>query len=218
MNEQQQQQAPKHKLSWHDITTILRFWLELIRARHDPRAFEQVVENLAQESGIPPKDLPVMHNSFTAVRDVAREKRPSFVDLYLVGGMGAIDLILLQVLLSAGAYDTPLSIALFLLVFSLPLTAMSLFFSFLKQKYDISTYGRIHGTLSFCALVTGTLSLDGAIWHVSRIDGIVFLCLAAVMYVWAISYLFLIQAAFRFISLQKPPEAEKPDAPDLPAS
>lgn len=71
---------------------------------------------------------------------------------------------------------------------------------------------------SFFALVTGTLSLDGAIWHISRLDGIVFLCLAAVMYVWAGFYLVLIQVALRFNSLQEPPEAEKPDAPDLPAS
>jgi vacuolar-type H+-ATPase subunit I/STV1 len=88
---------------------------------------------------------------------------------------------------------------------------MSLFFSFLKQKYNITTYGRVHSRLSFFALVTGTFSLDGAIWHVSRVDGIVFLCLAVVMYLWAACYLVLIQAALRFISLQKPPEAEKPD-------
>ncbi len=218
MSEQQQQQAPKHKLSRHDIATILRYWLELIRARHDPRAFEQVVGNLAKESSIPPKDIPIMRNAFTAVRDVAQTKPPAFVDLYLVGGMGAVELILLQVLLSAGTSDAPLSAALFLLVLSLPLTAMSLFFSFLKQKYNIPTYGKVHSWLSTCALITGTLSLDGAIWHVSRIDGIVFLCLAAVMYVWAVFYLLFIQAALRFISLQKPPEAEKPDAPDLPPS
>ncbi len=87
--------------------------------------------------------------------------------------MGAVDLILLQVLLSAGiagTLDTPLSIALILLICSLPLTAMSLFFSFLKQKYNIPTYGKIHGYFSFFALVTGTLSLDGAIWHISRVD------------------------------------------------
>ncbi len=66
--------------------------------------------------------------------------------------------------------------------------------------------------LSSFALVTGILSLDGAIWHVSSVDGIVFLCLAAVMYMWATSYLTIIQAALRFNSLQKPPEAEKAGA------
>ncbi len=218
MSEQQQQQVPKRKLSLHSLITILHFWLQLIRARHDPQAVEQVVENLAQESSIPPEDIPVLHSAFTALLDVAREKKTSFVDLYLVGGMGAVDLILLQVLLSAGTYDTPFSVALFLLICSLPLTAMSLFFSFLKQKYNIPTYGKIHSYLSLFALVTGTLSLDGAIWHISRVDGIVFLCLAVVMYLWAGFYLTLIQAALRFKSLQEPPEAEKPDAPDLPAS
>jgi len=218
MSEQQQQQAPKRKLSLYDLTTALSLWLQLIHARHDPEAFKQVVENLAQESGLPSTDLSTMHNAFTAVRDVAKEKRTPVIDLYLVGGIGAVELILLPVLLLAGTSDTPLSVAFFLLVFSLPLTAISLFFSFLKQKYNITTYGKIHGTLSFWALVTGTLSLDGAIWHVSRVAGIVFLCLAVVMYVWAGFYLVLIQASLRFLSLQEPPEAKKPDAPDLPAS
>jgi len=191
----------------------LRFWLQLIHARNDPKAFEQTIEQLTQESGIPPTDLPTVHNVFIALRDAGREKQTSSVDLFLVGGIGAVDLILLQVLLSAGTSDTPLSVALFLLVLSLSLTAMSLFFSFLKQKYNIPTYGRVHSRLSFFALVTGTFSLDGAIWHASRVDGIVFLCLAVAMYLWAAGYLFLIQASLHFISRQKPPEAEKPDTP-----
>jgi hypothetical protein len=153
-----------------------------------------------------------VHHAFIALRDGGQAKPPAFVDLYLVGGMGAVDLILLQVLLSAGTADALLSAALFMLVLSLPLTAMSLFFSFLKQKYNISTYGKVHSWLSFFALVTGTLSLDGAFWHVSPIGGIVFLCPAVVMYVWATSYLVLIQAGLRFYSLQNPPEAEKADA------
>jgi hypothetical protein len=62
---QQQQQAPKRKLTLHRLNTILRFWLELIRTRRDPIAFKQVVENLAQESGVPPQDtlLCIMHSS-----------------------------------------------------------------------------------------------------------------------------------------------------------
>jgi hypothetical protein len=210
MNEhQQQQQAPKHRRSWQELRTVVSFWLKLVRARRDDKAFEQVVEELAQKSGIPPTDLPTARNAFVAVRDVGREKQPHFVDLYLVGGIGVLDLILLQVLLPTGASDTPLSVALFMLVLSLPLTAMSLFFSFIKKQYNIPTYGRIHSALSFWALVTGTLSLDGAIWHVSGIDGIVFFFLAAMVYVWAILYLCLVQFSFRFTSLQKPPEAEQ---------
>ena len=211
MSEQQQQQASKRKLSLHDLTTSLRFWLQLIRARNDPKAFEQVVEKLSQESGVPPNDIPIVHNTFIAVREVAQAKQPSFVGLYLVGGIGAVDLILLPVLLSVGTSDTLLSVALFLLVLSLPLTAMSLFFSFLKQKYNIATYGKVHSFLTSSALATGIGSLDGAIWHISPVDGIVFLCLAAVMYLWAHLYLVLIQTGMRFIALQNPPKAEEKD-------
>lgn len=210
MSEQQQQQAPKRKLSLYVLITFLRFYPQLIRSLNDPKAFEQIVEKLTQESGVPPKDIPSAHNVFIALKDAGQDKRDyPVVDRYLVGGMGVVDLILLQVLLSAGTLDTSQSIALFLLVLSLPLTAMSLFFSFLKQQYKITTYGRVHSLLSFFALVVGTCSLDAAIWHVSRVDGIVFLCLAVVMYSWAASYLYLIHAAQRFIALQKPPEAEE---------
>ena len=209
MSEQQQQQAPKRKLSLQDLSTILHVWLQLIHARNDPKAFEQVVEKLAQESDVPPNDIPILHNTFIAVREVAQAKQPSFVGLYLVGGMGAVDLILLQVLLSVGPSDTLLSVALFLLVLSLPLTAMSLFFSFLKQQYNIATYGKVHSFLISSALATGIGALDGAIWHISFVDGIVFLVLAAVMYLWADLYLILIQTGMRFIALQKPPEAEE---------
>jgi len=77
MSEQQQQQAPK--LSLRNLTTILRYWLKLIRARRDPIAFKQVVENLAQESNVPPKDIPVVHNALTAVREAAQAKQSAFV-------------------------------------------------------------------------------------------------------------------------------------------
>ncbi|MFL5625056.1 MAG: hypothetical protein ACJ788_05610 [Ktedonobacteraceae bacterium] len=210
MNEQQQQQPPpKRKPSREDLATIAAAWPQLIRARKDPKAFEQVVDQLAQKINIPVQDIPVVKNAFTAVRDAGEEKQTNFVDRYLVGGIGVVDLILLQVLLTAGAPDAPLTVALLALICSLPLTAMSLYFSFLKQRYSIPTYGKIHGNLSFFALLTGTISLDAAFWHVSRLDGIVFLCLAVAMYLWAGSYLAIIQASFRFIDLQKPPEPEQ---------
>jgi hypothetical protein len=211
MSDQQQQRAPKRKLSLPLLITVVRSWLQLIRAEHDPHAFKQTVEKLAQENGVPPSDMPVVHHALLAVRDAAKGKQPAFIDLYLVGGMGALDLIVLQVLLSAHTSGLLLSSALFCLVLSLPCTAMSLFFSFLKEKYSISTYGKIHGTFSFVALISGTFALDGAIWHVSPVDGVVFLCIAGVMYLWALFYLILLQAALRFQDLQKPPDKEEPE-------
>jgi hypothetical protein len=210
MSEQQQQRAPKRKLSLPLLITVVRSWLQLIRTEHDPHAFEQAIEKLAQENGVLPTDVPVIRNALVAVRDAAKGKQPAFIDLYLVGGMGALDLIVLQVLLSVHTSSLLLSSALFFLILSLPCTAMSLFFSFLKDRYAIPTYGKIHGTFSFVALVSGTFALDGAIWHVSLVDGVVFLCIAGVMYLWALLYLVLLQAALRFQDLQKPPEGEEP--------
>jgi hypothetical protein len=210
MSEQQQQQQTKHRLTRHDVATILRYWHMLFRTRHDSKAFEQVTEQLAQESSVPVQDIPVVRNAFRALRDVPRDAQiAALVDRYLVGSMGVIDLILLQVLLSKSIFDTPLSLALILLLCSLPLTALSLFFSFMKQQFKIPTYGNIHSWLSLLALVTGTLALDQAIWHVALSAGILFLCLAVAAYIWAGFYLMLVKAAFRFMTLQNPPDAEK---------
>lgn len=223
MSAQQQQpapkQAPERKSFLRNLMTALHYWLKLIRARRDPTAFKLVVENLAQAGGVPAQDIPVVHNALIAVREATQQaKQSALIDLYLVGGMGALDIILLPILLTTGTSDAALTAALFLLVLSLPLTAMSLFFKFIKQKYNITTYGWIHSTLSSLALATGVGALDGAIWHVSRAAAIVFLCLATVMYLWALFYLLLIQSALRFNALQKPPEADKPAAPDAPTS
>lgn len=209
-SQQHQQPTPKRKLSRQDIAAIVRFWLQFIRAGKDPKAFEQAVDQLTQQSGIPAQDMPVVRHAFQAVRDVkAQDRRVELIDRWLVGGTGVVDLILLQVILSNGKPDAPLAFALHLLVLSLPLVALSLFFSFLKQQFTIPMYGRIHSNLTFFALLTGTLSLDGAIWHLSSGDSILFLVLAVLAYLWAAVYLFLVRASFRFLDLQKQAETEQ---------
>src|SRR5215467_102154 len=108
---QQQQQTPKRKLSLQSLSTILHTWLQLIRARNDPKTFGQVVENFTQESGAPPQDIPIVRNAFIALKDAGQDKQAySVVNRYLVGGMGVIELILLQALLSAGTLDIPQSV------------------------------------------------------------------------------------------------------------
>jgi len=207
---QQQQQTPKRKFSRHDLTTIMRLFRQLIRTRNDPKAYEQFIEELTQESKVPSQDIPIVRNTFIALRDASKDNMfYSVTDRYLVAGMGVVDLILLQVLLSTGTPDTGFTIALFALVLSLPFTAMSLFFSFVKQQYKIPTYGRIHGNFSFLSLLTGTISLIAAFWHVSRVEGIVFLCLAVIMYSWAVIYLLLLHTGIRFVALQQSVEQEQ---------
>ncbi len=125
------------------------------------------------------------------------------VDRYLVGGVGAIDLILLSVILSMGTPDAPLSIALFFLIFSLILAGGSLFFSFLKQGYGITTYGKIHRKLSSFALYTGISAMTAQIWHVSPLGGIVFFCLAVAMFVICVGF-FIIVATGKHIERAVP--------------
>src|SRR5713101_9266304 len=94
-----------------------------------------------------------------------------------------------------GIPDLPSSIALFALVFSLPLASTFLFISFLKNGNGITTYGRFHNTLSRLSLYTGITATTALIWHVSRLDGIVFLCLTTLLYILCSFYVAII--AFR---------------------
>ena len=110
------------------------------------------------------------------------------VDRYLVGGVGAIDLLLLPTILSIGKFDASLNVAFFFLVVSLPLVGSSLFFSFLKQGYGITSYGKIHRKLTEFSLYTGIGAMTALIWHASLLDGIVFLCLTIVMYNICVCY------------------------------
>jgi hypothetical protein len=91
-----------------------------------------------------------------------------------------------------GTPDAPLRIALFCLIFSLILAGGSLFFSFLKQGYGITTYGKIHRKLSSFALYTGIGAMTALIWHVSPLGGIVFFCLAVAMFVICVGFFIIV--------------------------
>jgi hypothetical protein len=110
------------------------------------------------------------------------------VDSYLVGGMGAIDIILLPVVLSTGIADKLLSFALLALVVSLPLIASSLFISSLKKSYGITTYEILHVILIYSSFSTGFAAITAFIWHVSQVDGIVFLSLSVFLLFLSVFY------------------------------
>src|SRR5713101_2149040 len=86
------------------------------------RFFEAVIDTLA-----------------TANQEI-REDRETYykIDTYLIGGLGIVSLILLQVLASLGHPDVASSIAWLSLAIALPCIAGFLLLGFLKKDYDAS--------------------------------------------------------------------------------
>jgi len=125
-----------------------------------------------------------------------REDREKYnkIDLYLVGGMGVVSLVLLQVLASIGHPDVASSIAWLSLAIALPCIAGFLLLGFLKKEYTASGYGSIPEKVAFIAELTGFISLAALIWHIWFWAGIVFLPFAIALF--ALCYLYKLIVVF----------------------
>lgn len=185
-----EKKLPKPKLS--SVIKALRL---LWSTRAHPEAVDQLTTHL-KNTGASEQFIPIIKELALSLTEMIRDNE-SFhrINRYLVGGIVAIDLLLLSIILPMGIPDLPSSIALFALVFSLPLASTFLFISFLKNGNGITTYGRFHNMLSRLSLYTGITATTALIWHVSRLDGIVFLCLVTLLYILCSFYVAII--AFR---------------------
>jgi len=203
-----QQQPIKKKPFFQRLFLALQFGVKISRTSGDYQAYAAVVDDLLKEGKGSEEDAATLKNMFIAMRETAKSDESSLIDRYLAGGVGALDLILLSFLLPITTWDRPLSLALFFLVISLPMTAFTLFLTFMKQKYQITTYGRIHSMASALATLMGAASLSASLWHVSPFYGIIFSCLAFVLFFLAAGYSFVVRSAQRFLDLQQAKKEE----------
>lgn len=176
----QEQEMEKKPLKL-DPLTIRKVYFLFWRALSHPEAQEQLLQ-LLQSTGVSEKNTAFIIEQYFAMKAVRDDEAWFRIDRYLVGGIGVIDLILLQIILPMSALDAPLQAALLALVVSLPLAAGALFFSFLTEKDQMTPYKRIHTWLSELSLLTGAVALTALIWHNSPLGGKVFLCLAIAIY------------------------------------
>jgi hypothetical protein len=129
-----------------------------------------------------------------AWRESPHERETAFrIDRYMAAGMGAIDLVLLPVVVPMGVPDRPLFLAEVFLVTSRVLMAISLFFSFVKQQFGLTSYGSIHSTVISLALTSGVGALTATFWRRSRSVGIYFLVLSVVAILVCTVYFGLVQ-------------------------
>jgi hypothetical protein len=163
------------------------------RARSaNPAAEEQLGTFLEEKVGTP-KEMVALLKKLNRAREKARKDNAYYlsIDRYVTGAIAAVNLLLLQAFVSIGTPDTPSLITLLALAASLPLASGSLFYSFLKGQGKITSYGITHNLLSFSAHTAGVTAIAAAIWHVSPIAGIVFLCFAIGVYALCTSFIML---------------------------
>jgi len=156
------------------------------------RLFEAIVETIA-----------------TATQEIQRDRETFYkTDLYLVGGMGLVSLVLLQVLASIGHPDVASSIAWLALVIALPCIAGFLLLDFLKKEYRTSGYGSIPGKIAFIAELAGFISMAALLWHVWLWAGIVFLPFAIALFTLCSLYKLLV-VFMKHWEPSSTPEADK---------
>ncbi len=156
------------------------------------RLFEAIIETIA-----------------TATQEIQADRETYYkIDLYLVGGIGIVSLVLLQVLASIGHPDVASSIAWLALVIALPCIAGFLLLDFLKKEYAAPGYGSIPGKVAFIAELAGFISMAALIWHVWFWAGIVFLPFAIALFTLCSLYKLLV-VFMKHWEPSSTPEADK---------
>lgn len=190
------------------IKRAVRFGL---RFKRHPEELDALITALRDEKGVPESSTDELRKSFIAMREAWIDNDSLYpYDRFLVAGIGALDLILLPVIVPLGVSDTPLFLALLLLVISIVLVGTALFFGFVKSQAGITRYGRIHGTIIALALVTGAGAMACMLLHVSVLIGIVFIAVAVVAFIVCSFYLMLVQTGMRYFKMQDIKSPEEP--------
>lgn len=173
------------------------------RYRTHPDALEPFLDALKERHpNVPEVNVANVRSMMMALRKSYLDKTASYrLDMYLTAGMGAIDLVLLPVLLPIGVQDRLLYIAVTCLAVSLVLVAASLLVSFVKRDLhiDVYGYGKAHAVIISSALLSGTTALTATFLNVDRGIGIVFLVLVVLAYVGCIAYALLARTLLIFI-------------------
>jgi len=165
------------------ITRFIRSKPSSEQFQHAKEALVTNLRNDGAQEGVVRLFEAIIETIATANQEI-REDRETYykIDLYLVGGMGVVSLVLLQVLASIGHPDVASSIAWLSLAIAFPFIAGFLLLGFLKKEYGASGYGSIPKKVAFIAELTGFISMAALIWHGWFWAGIVFLPFAIALF------------------------------------
>lgn len=171
--------------------------------QHPQEAIDTLTDSL-KGTGIPEENIENVKLMLTALHATYMDRTFAYrIDRYLISGMGAVDLVLLTVVLPMGTSDLLLFLTLLFLAISLPLAGASLLVNFIKSEFAINTYGKVHSNLIFFSLLAGFASMATAFMHVSIWIGIIFICLATPLFFACAFYIALLKTFLSFFALQK---------------
>ncbi len=138
--------------------------------REDPQAgrAEETVTNFIRSIGASEEGIGHFKSIFDFWREFRRDDETSHtVNRYFVGGIGILDLVLFQVLVSVGHPDLASSLSWVAFAISLPCTVGSLFLSFFNKANGITIYNNLHSTMSLLSQVSTLVSATSVIVTIS---------------------------------------------------
>ena len=178
------------------LIKVLRQGRNMWRARReDPQAerAEKTVTNFLRSIGISEEGIGYIKSIFDFGREFRRNDEASHtVNRYFVGGMGILDLVLFQVLVSVGHPDLASSLSWVAFAVSLPCTVGSLFLSFFNKANGITVYNNLHSTLSLLSQVSTLVSATALICHIWLVPGLLFFFIAVIVIISCLFYVTLV--------------------------
>jgi hypothetical protein len=182
----------------------------------DAEALEPFLASL-RARGVPETNLANVRMLLISLRETKNDRTAIYrVDFYTLAGIGALDLVLLTVVLPMGASGLALFLATLFLAISLVFVAMSLCISFAKQEMGLTSYGKVHSNILAVAEASGLAALTAAFWHSSTPVGILVLVLSVVAFLLFTFYYLLLKITAGFFRLQAAVTAPQPPEPPAP--
>src|SRR5258707_11655522 len=163
--------------------------------REDPQAgrAEETVTNFIRSIGASEEGIGHFKSIFDFWREFRRDDETSHtVNRYFVGGIGILDLVLFQVLVSVGHPDLASSLSWVAFAISLPCTVGSLFLSFFNKANGITIYNNLHSTMSLLSQVSTLVSATALICHVWLVPGLLFFFIAVIVTISCLFYVTLV--------------------------
>lgn len=186
-------QPSKFRLTSRSIFGAARFARRLQSHPDELEAFLAAVQDV---HGASDADMETIGHTLRILLKLSKESGTTYaLDIYLTAGMGAVDLVLLAILVPLGASDQPLFVATLALAISLVFVSWSLVTSFVKRHLGVAAYEIGHSNLISLALASGIAALTATFWHVSAVIGATILLLAIVALTGCAIYIIRLQGA-----------------------
>jgi len=157
----------------------------------------QTLTDLLKQSKMPEEKIPELLTHIDMIRasDIPSENYMS--DKLYVSGIGALDLIIFQIIGSAGKINFSTGTAWIALTVSLPCVAGFLYISSLKDTRNISQYSIIHKWLAAIAVIAGGIASISTAWHFWIMAGVLALVVSLTVFILCNLYKILINDGFR---------------------